>query len=453
MVTSSKNAMGLALDTLVPTPTGWLKAGDLQIGNKVLLSDGTAAEVKNMEVTEAKTFSLTFTGVAPLVTAEGQLWSASNRADRTGVGVSTRKNNGKRSALALRYAESIKNLLMEDLDMVTMTDLLSKTCLSEDMWRIIMKRIRNKGIKIVQETFTVPGFKGSFARYDAKELLQAALDDQLRIAEANSLKTQANHVYETADIAASVFYRNYRNWCLPSMVPLQISEAQLPLEPYVLGLWLADGTASMGTITMGGDDLDYLLAHLKGLGIKHRKLAKEMGRNAWRTTFESTNGVALTTSLREVDLLNNKHIPTEYLRASYGQRLALLQGLLDGDGFIDKKGKCELCFTRKELADDAAELLRTFGLLVSMKESEAAYRKNGERIVTGTRYRMHFTTELPVFSLPRKAEKLPESVQERYKRHYLDSAEPAGTQLVKSIYLGEQKQFLVGDFIPTLSAD
>lgn len=72
---------------------------------------------------------------------------------------------------------------------------------------------------------------------------------------------------------------------------------------------------------------------------------------------------------------------------------------------------------------------------------------------TGTRYRMHFTTELPVFSLPRKAEKLPESVQERYKRHYLDSAEPAGTQLVKSIYLGEQKQFLVGDFIPTLSAD
>lgn len=65
MVTSSKNAMGLALDTLVPTPTGWLKAGDLQIGNKVLLSDGTAAEVKNMEVTEAKTFSLTFTGVAP----------------------------------------------------------------------------------------------------------------------------------------------------------------------------------------------------------------------------------------------------------------------------------------------------------------------------------------------------------------------------------------------------
>jgi CRISPR/Cas system-associated exonuclease Cas4 (RecB family) len=64
------------------------------------------------------------------------------------------------------------------------------------------------------------------------------------------------------------------------------------------------------------------------------------------------------------DLLNkNKQIPDQYLRSSFDQRLALLQGLMDIKGSWNPlRKRCVFVSARKHLADSVAELIRTFGV-------------------------------------------------------------------------------------------
>jgi len=72
----------------------------------------------------------------------------------------------------------------------------------------------------------------------------------------------------------------------------------------------------------------------------------------------------LNVDLRAAGVLMNKHIPAIYLRASYAQRLALLQGLMDTDGTINASGASEIDLCHKPLADGLLELIRSLGILL-----------------------------------------------------------------------------------------
>src|SRR5690606_25082182 len=115
--------------------------------------------------------------------------------------------------------------------------------------------------------------------------------------------------------------------------------------------------------------------------------------------WEQLNLLGLASAGRKGAL--DKRIPTAYLRASYAARLALLQGLLDTDGTISERGGIEFTLTKEDLSFDVLELVRSLGIKAQIREGEAAYTKDGERRTTGIRYRMTFTTTLPVFRLAR----------------------------------------------------
>src|SRR5699024_1135625 len=111
----------------------------------------------------------------------------------------------------------------------------------------------------------------------------------------------------------------------------------------------------------------------------------------------------------------DKHVPAAYRRASLEQRLALVQGLMDTDGSITPNGSCELSLCNQMLATDALEVIRSLGIKASMNTGPAAITETdpgtGEkpRRQVGTRWRIHFTTTQPVFRLPSKKCRLPES--------------------------------------------
>ncbi|GAB2684516.1 replicative DNA helicase [Nocardia thraciensis] len=65
--------------------------------------------------------------------------------------------------------------------------------------------------------------------------------------------------------------------------------------------------------------------------------------------------------LRTLGVLGNKHIPVHYLRASERQRRALLAGLLDTDGTVTHGGAAQFTVTGRRLARDAAELIVGLG--------------------------------------------------------------------------------------------
>ena len=88
-----------------------------------------------------------------------------------------------------------------------------------------------------------------------------------------------------------------------------------------------------------------------------------------------------------------------YLRASYNQRVALLQGLMDTDGTVDKRsGRCEFTTIKPILRDNVLELIRSLGLVACWYEGLA--KLNGR--IIGPKYTISFRTSIPAFRLPRK---------------------------------------------------
>src|SRR5690606_6465798 len=92
--------------------------------------------------------------------------------------------------------------------------------------------------------------------------------------------------------------------------------------------------------------------------------------------------------LKSIGVIGNKHIPEIYKRASYEQRLELVRGLLDTDGYVGDKGKIEVSFSDEVLGKDVAEVLRTLGIKVNVRQREA--KLYGVR--KKDRFRMAFMT-------------------------------------------------------------
>lgn len=212
---------------------------------------------------------------------------------------------------------------------------------------------------------------------------------------------------------------------LPPAPQLELPDADLLIDPYVLGAWLADG-------------------HSKSAISFHRST------NPGRGVRGQDSGQR---RLRELGVLNDKHIPTSYLRASPSQRLALLQGLMDTDGTVAPKGTsgssrvCEISLCNERLARDVHELLRTFGIRSRWKASPA--KLYGRTV--GTQYRLQFTTDLPVFRLRRKAEILASGEPRHPKSRTIERIERIPTVPTRCIQVDSPSSlFLAGDaMVPT----
>jgi replicative DNA helicase len=103
--------------------------------------------------------------------------------------------------------------------------------------------------------------------------------------------------------------------------------------------------------------------------------------------------------LRSLGVLGNKHIPTEYLRASVAQRRALLAGLLDTDGYVAKSGTVQFAVTSHRLAADTMELILSLGYRATMTTKSM----KGRRAESPTCYIVTFTSADKVFRLERKS--------------------------------------------------
>lgn len=235
---------------------------------------------------------------------------------------------------------------------------------------------------------------------------------------------------------------------------LETSEAPLGIHPYVLGAWLGDGTSSGGTITENEQDIRPLMESIKGFGYEVSAVHRFEARTSNFTVY------GLQTQLRATGLLNNKHIPTAYLRASRHQRELLLQGLMDTDGSINKRiRQCAFSTSRKVLADGFAELLRSMGIKAVMSVEAAKLHKampGGYFSDAAEHYKFVFSCGPgdDVFRLKRKSEILhgggPKNPR-RTKRYRVTGVEQVDSVPVKCIMVDTPSHlFLAGEgMIPT----
>jgi RecB family exonuclease len=210
-------------------------------------------------------------------------------------------------------------------------------------------------------------------------------------------------------------------------------DPELLVDPWILGAWLGDGDSRAGHLTVGKQDSADMLALLKEHWPRQLNVTKERtvvrvalskfddrctyghaefrpatpGHATRRCTKEHLHGsqgrwnVCLTAALRKLGVLSNKHIPSRYLRAGTSQRMALLRGLMDTDGWWNKqRRRAGFTTTDDRIAEGVVELLRTLGV------NPCHFKKPYVNAVRPSRtwHVIEFTpTGFNPFSLPRKA--------------------------------------------------
>lgn len=222
-------------------------------------------------------------------------------------------------------------------------------------------------------------------------------------------------VKTTEEIARTLWCRDDRNHRVKLAAPFDVPERLLPIHPYMLGLWLGDGVSTAARFTCDEKDVE-TIDRIRGMGYPVHKVK---GSCAWSIS-DGRKGVRASTfqnQLRHLGLIGNKHIPSEYLFASREQRLELLRGLMDTDGFISKgQGQCEFVQKNKQIAYDVYALIASLGMRPRIMEKEAAIAGKSCGVVY--RVLFHAYKDVPVFKLARKLERMRERPAQRSLQDY-----------------------------------
>lgn len=225
----------------------------------------------------------------------------------------------------------------------------------------------------------------------------------------------------TAEIASTLRYSNGQyqsaNHSVPLAQALDLPEIDLPVEPYTLGVWLGDGDSDCARVTAGAQDREELCGHLLAVGtsVGHAKRTNAAARVTIGSSARGRGmhgGDSLKAKLRRINVLNDKHVPEAYLRASLSQRLSLLQGLMDTDGSISgTSGACEFSVTNERLARGVHELILSLGIKATVVDHAA--KIYGREVSRRWRIGFHPPIGMPVFRLDRKATRQVERHQRR----------------------------------------
>jgi hypothetical protein len=158
---------------------------------------------------------------------------------------------------------------------------------------------------------------------------------------------------------------------------------EVEIEPYLLGLWLGDGTSKEPEIT--NIDEEILIYCKEYAETNNLRFIAKGSSITYRFSAKPTYKNVLLNSLRKYNLLGNKHIPFEYKITSRENRLQLLAGIIDTDGCINMKGY-DIILKIENLIDDIVFISRSLGFSAYKKKCNKSCMYKGEKRV-GTYYR------------------------------------------------------------------
>jgi replicative DNA helicase len=447
VIVAARPAVGkaLALDTPLPTPTGWTSMGEVQVGDQLLGGDGRPTTV--VAATEVlfnrPCFKVTFSNGTSVIADADHQWRASSRASRRAAAQRIPPRYYF-DHTAITHVTELAVQAQRDESWVSMRELVDEVGAD---FRNVLHSVGRKvghGVALGPLPRDSNGGARSPIVYPRASMLKALASRVSR--SVNSWHAFEHHeVVSTAELSASTRLGDGRcNWAVPLTAALELEDTDLPLDPYALGVWLGDGHSAGARFTSADPEIGQ---HLRsrglavveqiglnyGIGFRLQEIDRKApasacpdcgqpyaGRN--RCARCRVDHGTVQAVLRGLGVLGNKHIPAMYLRASETQRRALLAGLLDTDGTVGSNGLVQYYSSSKHLASDVFELVASLGYRADMNSKVV----RGRSLATSTAYCISFTTDDDVFWLGRKA------VRHRYKRahphpaskqHYVVSVE------------------------------
>ena len=228
-------------------------------------------------------------------------------------------------------------------------------------------------------------------------------------------------------------------------VPVDFQEKDIEFDPYILGVWLGDGSQRDPVISSQDAAIlkyihdfckknDSILTFQSGYDYRISSISKKIPNK-------------FLDFLKENNLIHNKHVPDKYKINSRNIRLQVLAGLIDTDGYLSS-GVFEITQKSKILADDIVFLSRSLGFATSCKEVEKSCRYNGNLII-GTYYRIFISghiDEIPTKILRKQAQK---RKQIKDVLRYGITIQPLGEGEYYGFTLDGNNRYLLGEFTVT----
>jgi len=227
-------------------------------------------------------------------------------------------------------------------------------------------------------------------------------------------------------------------------------EASHKLDPYFLGVWLGDGRSNAPSITsIDNEIIEYLYEYAECFSDLSVSVYEQEDRcNNYVLTGRKKQKNAITEELRRLNLINNKHIPNDFLIDNFENRLKLLAGLLDTDGYLDKKrGVFEFSQKNKRLSSEVVFLAKSLGFYASMNKG----KKKSQNGIEGLYYSLYIAGD--IWKIPTKIKRKQASPKIK-KKHELKDPTKIGFS-VKKLDEGDyygftvdgDGRFMLGDFI------
>ncbi|MFD4566411.1 helicase-related protein [Streptomyces sp. NPDC058467] len=247
----------------------------------------------------------------------------------------------------------------------------------------------------------------------------------------------------TREIRLDMFKANGSpKWYVPAATPVDLGQdAGLPLDPYLFGLLLGDGSFR-NNLRLSTIDDEIRDAAASAVAPDCRLVPVTGSRCDYTIQSKERSGGArnpVIQALRDLDLWattsHGKFIPEDFKNTSIKNRLALLQGLLDTDGTVHKDGLgISLCSASLRLAEDVAWLVRSLGGRARVLPKKAAF---------------HVSVALPAeyapFRLSRKADQVCPRPKDNTFRRGIRAVEYVGRKPVQCISVAHPSHAYVTD--------
>jgi replicative DNA helicase len=264
-------------------------------------------------------------------------------------------------------------------------------------------------------------------------------------------------VLETDQVAALLRRKRYRQRLWIDVVSGEFGQSEmLPVDPYVLGALLEDATLSGGSLRFSSaqsEMVERLLARaapsfvLRAAGGydgrilqagAHRASVAGLTRNG---LMDALGGLGLWGKRAEA-----KFIPAAYLNASRADRVELLRGLMDTDGWVERWGSMRFASSSERLARQVAELVRSLGGWCSVRSRGTTYTVGGVKKV-GRRVfvcNIHHPDPKALFDLSTKRDRALAQPRRRWWPVF-ETIEPAGTAQTQCIAVTHPSRLYVTD--------
>jgi hypothetical protein len=230
-------------------------------------------------------------------------------------------------------------------------------------------------------------------------------------------------------------------------VGVNFPHKEIPLDPYILGLWIGDGNS----LDVGFTNQDAVIIVYLKQKLPEYNCWLEKCSGSYHYRFQTTDGIGknyVKETLKLLNLLGNKHIPDIYKINSRQVQLQVLAGILDTDGHLGKNGCYEFCQVSEKIMDDVIFIARSLGFAAYKSIKKTSCTVQGEKVY-GTAFRTTISGNIE--EIPCKIKRKQAQPRQQIKDHLVTGFKviEKGIDDYYGFTLDQDHLYLVNDFMVT----